>query len=284
MTGPGYIDFLESNAFVSTCRFKAIQWFIHSQRRFNFCMGTVFKAVNYVDRFIETNQCNGWSYWMMELLSLASLSIAIKFGETCPPSLHEIQDGLESCFEASLIQKMELKILRSLGWELNSITPHSYVELITWELSSVMRPFVVDNLSSRLNDVLLASSLDVKSLVYRPSVVAMSGLKCVLEDEECLSYITTFIPQDQQLENLQSCYELMQEILVRCRKQPDANGNPSSPDTVLIKEQVAIYEEQVDLSFIDGPNTLMLLTNGLKRKRGEDGHDHCVTKFNKCVN
>ena len=28
---------------------------------------------------------------MMELLSLACLSIALKFGETCPPSLHEIR-------------------------------------------------------------------------------------------------------------------------------------------------------------------------------------------------
>ena len=29
MTRPGYVNFLESNHFVSSCRFKAIQWFIH---------------------------------------------------------------------------------------------------------------------------------------------------------------------------------------------------------------------------------------------------------------
>ncbi|GKC09335.1 cytochrome b561, DM13 and DOMON domain-containing protein [Tanacetum coccineum] len=33
----------------------------------------------------------GWSHWMIELLSLASLFIAIKFGETGPPKLHQIQ-------------------------------------------------------------------------------------------------------------------------------------------------------------------------------------------------
>ncbi|KVI03383.1 Cyclin-like protein [Cynara cardunculus var. scolymus] len=165
MPESGYKNFLESNRFVASCRCKAIQWFIHSQRRFNFYIGTVYNAVNYIDRFICIHQCPGWNHWMMELLSVASLSIAIKFGETGPPSLHEMQEGLEYCFEAKLIQRMELKIMDSLGWELNCVTPHSYVESITWELSSVIKPYVLDRLTSRLNDDLLASSLGTYSII-----------------------------------------------------------------------------------------------------------------------
>ncbi|XP_071687331.1 putative cyclin-D7-1 [Rutidosis leptorrhynchoides] len=281
MAGSEFVNILESNRFVSNCRMKAFQWFIQSQRRFNCCMGTVFKGMNYLDRFIDSNQCNGWSNWMMELLSLGCLSIALKFGETCPPSLHEIQDGLEYNYEPRLVQKMEMKILKVLRWELNSITPHTYVELINWELKSILKPLVLDDLSSRFNDVVLASSLDVKMLRYRPSVIAMSGLKCVVvkDQEYCLSHITSFIPTGQE-KNLQSCYKTMQEILVRSHKL-EANGNPSSPDTVLAKEPVTIREQQVDLCFIDGPATDMM--NKLKRKRYGD-QDEWVVNHKKCVN
>jgi len=32
-----------------------------------------------------------WKYWMLELLSISCLSVAIKFNEKSPLSLHEIQ-------------------------------------------------------------------------------------------------------------------------------------------------------------------------------------------------
>ncbi|XP_076958008.1 putative cyclin-D7-1 [Bidens hawaiensis] len=274
MTGSSYINFLQKNHFVADCRLKAIHWFIHRQRRFDFGVGTVFNAVNYVDRFIHMNKCHGWSYWMMELLSLASLSIAIKFGETSPPSLREIQEGLEYCFEAKLIQKMEMKILQTLGWEVNSVTPYSYVDLIEWELNQHFKPIV----RSRLDEVLLASSLDVKLLAYRPCVIAVSGLRCILEDEVCLSHITSFIPTDQK-KNVQSCYNKMQEMWVGYQKS-ELNRNPTSPDTVLTKEvQVPIHEENIDLSFIDG---MTATKDKLKRKRVHDhGADDCVRMHKK---
>lgn len=75
-----------------------------------------------------------------------------------------MQEGLEYCFEARLIQKLEFKILESLKWEVNSTTPQSYVDLISWKLGSVMKPFAVDELSSSLNNILLASSLGNLSL------------------------------------------------------------------------------------------------------------------------
>ncbi|GKD42437.1 putative cyclin-D7-1 [Tanacetum coccineum] len=130
MTRPRYVNLLESNQFVSSCRSKVIQWFIHSQSQLSFGIQSLFNAMNYVDRFIDINQFHGSSHLMMELLSLASLTIAIKFGETGPPKLHKIQEGLEYCFEARLIQKMEFKILECLNWEVNSTTPQSYVEPI----------------------------------------------------------------------------------------------------------------------------------------------------------
>lgn len=69
---------------------------------------------------------------------------------------------------------------------------------------------------------------------------------------------------------------MMQQIGVTSSK-PHAKGNPSSPDTVLNKEQVSIYEDQVDLSFIHGG----AVSNKLKRKRKDDYN--VKNKQNKCV-
>ncbi|KAK9069310.1 hypothetical protein SSX86_013426 [Deinandra increscens subsp. villosa] len=262
MITPEYITRLQSDRFLTDWRLKAIRWFLHCQRRFNLGIGSVFKALNYIDRFVDMNKCHGWSYWMMELLSLASFSIAIKFCETCPPSLREIQEGgLEYCFEAKLVQKMEMKILKCLGWEVNSVTPFSYVELIEWEVSRNFKPAFP---RSRLDDILVASSLDVKLLQYRPCVIAMSGVRCILEDEDSLSHITTFIPTDQQ-ENVQSCYMILQEILSGNQQKSkilQPTRNPCSPDTVLTGvAAIPIHEEEIDLSFIDEQPAM------IKRKR-----------------
>ncbi|PWA91749.1 Cyclin-like protein [Artemisia annua] len=285
MTRPGYINFLESNHFLSTFRFKAIQWFIHSQRRLSFGIQSLFNAVNYVDRFIDINQCHGWSHWMMELLSLASLSIAIKFGETGPHTLHEIQEGLEYCFEAKLIEKMEYKILESLKWDIYPTTPQSFVELVTWKLGSVMKPFAADAFTSSLNKLLLASSLEGKMLGYQPSVIFYSGVACVLEDlypsshQEYYPHIASFFlpaADEQYIQVSLSCFEMMQQVWSTSSK-PHSNWDPSSPDTVLTKEQVAIYEDQVDLSFIHGPD----MNKKLKRKRKDDYN--VMNKHKKCV-
>lgn len=90
---------------------------------FNLSFGIVFLTINYLHRFVSICQCNvrivgylsvcnicwlrtfltymrsdnehyfyqDWEYWMLELLSIACLSIAIKFNEISGLSLHEIQ-------------------------------------------------------------------------------------------------------------------------------------------------------------------------------------------------
>ncbi|XP_059428657.1 putative cyclin-D7-1 [Corylus avellana] len=91
MPEDNYVGHLRSENFTSA-RYRATQWLFRSRSRLNLSFGTAFNAVNYLDRFISMNQCNGWSYWMVELLSVACLSVASKFCETCTPTLHEIQE------------------------------------------------------------------------------------------------------------------------------------------------------------------------------------------------
>lgn len=90
---------------------------------------------------------------MFELLSISCLSIAAKFNETSSYPLHQfqvlflsksteniylkseerinvfkkVQEDLETSYAPNLIQQMEVTVLKSLEWRLNSITPFSYV-------------------------------------------------------------------------------------------------------------------------------------------------------------
>ncbi|XP_004305190.1 PREDICTED: putative cyclin-D7-1-like [Fragaria vesca subsp. vesca] len=128
MPQPNYVENLCSNNLV-IARFKSIQWFVKSGSRLNLSLGTVFYAANYLDRFISMN--NAWKYWMVELLSIACLSIASKFNDTCSPTLLEIQmEDLDYSFDSSTIQRMEMMVLEALGWRLASTTAYSYLELM----------------------------------------------------------------------------------------------------------------------------------------------------------
>ncbi|CAL5351321.1 unnamed protein product [Camellia sinensis] len=220
-----YQDHLQSSGLI-LARFRAMQWLLKSQRRLNLSCQTVFNAANYFDRFLSMNQCKGWKYWMVELLAIACLSVAYKFGETTHLPLHEIQmEDLDHSFQSSLIQRMELTLLKTLGWRLGS---------------------------------------NSKFVEFRPCVVAISALRCVIQDSlpsptynAHLDYITRLIPEDQK-DDLIKCHKIMEEKMVW----------PSSPVTVLKME----YNWQVDLSLFNkmhGFNINQLKSSKMKRKREE---------------
>ncbi|TKY63316.1 putative cyclin-D7-1 [Spatholobus suberectus] len=165
MPEPDYTKYLHSNNLIFP-RCRVIQWFIKCRSRFNLSFGTVFFAVNYLDRFVSICQCNDWEYWMLELLSIACLSIAIKFNEMSSLSLHEIQvEGLDYSFQSNVILKMELIILKALGWRLNSVTNVDFLENHLYE-----------KLISRVTELLVQATLDQKMLEFRPSIVGISAL------------------------------------------------------------------------------------------------------------
>nr|POF04426.1 putative cyclin-d7-1 [Quercus suber] len=99
----------------------------------------------------------GREHWMLELLSVACLSIASKFSETCTPSLHEIQmENLDHSFHPSTIQQMELKLLEALGWRLGSTTAYYYVELLMWSTNS-LKPHLHEEFITRVTELLLGA-------------------------------------------------------------------------------------------------------------------------------
>ncbi|KAA8518930.1 hypothetical protein F0562_016296 [Nyssa sinensis] len=280
MPEPRFLDHLKSYNLIMP-RFIAVQWLIKSSRRLNLSFGTVFNAANYLDRFISMNQCQGWECWMFELLSVACLSVASKFDETNPPSLHEIQmEDPDHSFESSLIQRMEMTVLKALGWRLNSTTAYSYVELLTLNIHEhSLKPCLLEESTNQLAEFLLTTLLDFKFLEFRPCVVAISALQCIFEELHPstsgthLAYIFKLIPQDQK-DDLIKCREIMEERLVdRPLYNVIACGSsyycPSSPVTVLTMEQVDIFDCQIDLSLFKMPGSHIDLKSSKKKRKRE---------------
>ncbi|XP_074341787.1 putative cyclin-D7-1 [Apium graveolens] len=242
MPQPGYVDLLDSDRFISIFRRKAIHWLIQTRRGLNLSPETVSNAVNYLDRFISLNRCHGWRYWMVELLSVACLSIASKFNETSPPALLDIQvEGLDHSFRPKLIQEMELKLLQTIQWRLNCKTPYSYVELIIQNLDLSMKPLLIDDLLTRLTDFLLfALCLDHKLLAFRPSVISLCVLRCIPEklipsSDSVLTHFLNLIPPDE-MENLLECHKIIDNELIDDLYNILSSDQPygsSSPVTVL---------------------------------------------------
>lgn len=127
---------------------------------------------------------------MVELLSIACLSIATKFSDTITTTLHEIQvihhqlylaillcivllikesiviylvllcwlkmNDLEHLFNPSTIQQMELMLLDALQWRLATKTAYSFIELFTWNFDFTT-PRFHQQLIMQVNEFLLGS-------------------------------------------------------------------------------------------------------------------------------
>ncbi|RDY02107.1 putative cyclin-D7-1, partial [Mucuna pruriens] len=158
-----------------------------------------------------------WEYWMLELLSIACLSIAIKFNEISALSLHEIQmEGLDYSFHSNTILRMELILLKALGWSLNSVTSYSFVEMLDF-----LEPHLHEKLISPVTDLLLQATLDQKMLEFRPSIVGISALWCTLDQlfpsisDPYIAYIMKLLNQSQK-EDIIRCHKLMETQTLLC--------------------------------------------------------------------
>ncbi|XP_058111111.1 putative cyclin-D7-1 [Magnolia sinica] len=300
-----------------------------TQCRLNLSIGSVFDAVNYLDRYISVNRFMKWKYWMVELLSVACLSIASKCNEVSIPPLLQFQvcdyyyiaflagcyynssfyislmilfhsslllslllkfefllslkkkndavaavvlnfcfmEDLDHSFLPDAIQRMEITVLKALGWRLTCVTAYSYVDLMTWHLHSLPRHIHVA-LTERMTELLLGALSDPKFIEFRPSTVAASALRCGLEEllpsklDTHLSDLASLLPHDRT-DEMDKCHKIMEERVVDPQYSLLTMGPTyglSSPVSVMAPERIDGYDYFVDF-------TLINVTNPKKRKR-----------------
>eukprot|EP00253_Pinus_taeda_P001070 PITA_01070 len=197
----------------------------------------ISSAVNHMDRFLWKNRHDQtWNSWMMELVSIGCLSIAAKMDEINVPPILDFQvEGIDHVFESYTLQRMELIIMKALGWRMNPVTPFSYTEAMAQHLrfDCIVRTSIV----SRVTELLLGSLFEAEFVEFRPSIVALAAMLCALEElvplqaEPHITELSRFLNAEKV--DLQKCYRFMEERIVdplpTSLSSNRLNGKPKFP-------------------------------------------------------
>ncbi|KAK1371314.1 Phosphofructokinase 5 [Heracleum sosnowskyi] len=163
-------------------------------------------------RFLSAYKLPTGEEWMMQLLAVACLSLAAKMEETEVPLSINLQVGESKIlFEAKTIQRMELLVLSTLKWRMQSITPFSFIDRF---LTNTMG----DHLASRLpvfrsTQLILSMINGIDLLEFRPSEIAAAAALSVAGENQTVDTEKALYRLDHRLgkERVAKCVELMKK-------------------------------------------------------------------------
>lgn len=155
------------------------------------------------------------------------------------PVLLDLQVGANLVFEPRTIQRMELLVLSTLGWRMSAVTPISYTNYFVNRLDLAVR--FKRLLMSRVNELILLSTLESRFLRFSPSSVAAAAMLCAFQEilplqaAEQRRYLLCALPKQSQVE-LGSCLALISELFSTTQGlaiKDAENSVPHSPVAVL---------------------------------------------------
>ncbi|KAL3840485.1 hypothetical protein ACJIZ3_025076 [Penstemon smallii] len=198
---------------IHMARLDGIQYILRRRVLLGFKSQTAYLAVTYLDRFLSRRSIDADKSWAVGLLSMACLSLAAKMEECEVPGLSDfcVEDY---SFESKIIQRMELLVLNSLEWKMGSITPfhftHFFVKIFCQNSPS-------RNLFSRIFEVILGATRDVKIMCHMPSVISAAATLFVMDQNLTRNALELKISPlaltgDQKIEDVTSCYYQVQEM------------------------------------------------------------------------
>lgn len=212
-----YLSELQTSQ-MCTERCRAVRWLLKAHSIFNFSPLTAALAVNYFDRYLGQNLALSWKPWMLELLSVACLSIAAKMEEIDVPALLDLQiDGMEHSFHGATVQRMELAVMNGLDWKLRSVTPFAFAEkaISCLDVSHHAKNLLLE----RVSELLLGTLPELEFLDFQPSVMAVSSICCALEEsvpvqaDVLKAWLLKYIPSSEE-NAVGSCCSVLEELVV----------------------------------------------------------------------
>ncbi|KAK1371309.1 Cyclin-D4-1 like [Heracleum sosnowskyi] len=207
-----YLERLRNADLDLKARQEAVDWIGKALSHFNFGPLCAYLSVNYLDRFLSAYKLPPGEEWMMQLLAIACLSLAAKMEETEVPLCLNLQVGESKfLFEAKTIQRMELLVLSTLKWRMQSITPFSFIDRF---LTNTMG----DHLASRLpifrsTQLILSMINGIDLLEFRPSEIAAAAALSVAGENQTVDTKKALYQLDHRLgkERVAMCVELMKK-------------------------------------------------------------------------
>ncbi|PKA55418.1 Cyclin-D3-1 [Apostasia shenzhenica] len=230
-----YAKRLLSGSLDVSVRREAIDWIFKVHAHYNFKPLCAYLSVNYLDRFLSSYELPQGKAWMSQLLAVSCLSLAAKMDETEAPLSIDLQVGeAKFIFESRTIKRMELLVLSTLKWRMQTVSPFSFIDYFLHKLKN-------GDPSSELSvprsvELILSTIRGVEFLAFRPSEIAAATALSVMKEENqtldvenaitCLSHVDK--------ERVLICFEVIQEERIMSSKSAN-NGIPSvsSPIGVL---------------------------------------------------
>ncbi|ERN02909.1 cyclin-D3-1 [Amborella trichopoda] len=210
-----YLIRLQSGVLDSSLRREAVNWIWKVHGHYSFQPLTTYLSVNYLDRFLSCYELPQGKAWMIQLLSVACLSLAAKMEETDVPLSLDLQVGeAKYVFESRTIQRMELLVLSNLKWRMQSVTPFSFVDYFLHKINGddswAPRAYLC-----RSSDIILTTIKGTEFLEFRPSEIAAAVAISVSEESKSLDFNNALAccPNVEKGKVLR-CYELIQEIVL----------------------------------------------------------------------
>ncbi|KAG9452802.1 hypothetical protein H6P81_005706 [Aristolochia fimbriata] len=224
-----------------------------------------YLAINYLDRFVSSQEIPRGKPWILKLVSVSCLSLAAKMKKIVF-SLNEVQSEEGFIFDCETIRRMELLILGALKWRMRSITPFSFVSFFL-SYFNFNDPSLKKCIKARATEIILKAQNDVKLLRYKPSIIAASALLSASHELLPIQFpffkkeISTCIYVNK--DKLFDCLGEMQEVVM--------DGYDSTFDTVYSSETpVCVLDRHCSSSESDKTSGAIMEPELKKRRKMSD--------------
>ncbi|KAK4782300.1 hypothetical protein SAY86_016402 [Trapa natans] len=165
-------DRWSSGDWIKRARVEAFSWIITTRAFFGFQFPTAYLSMTYFDRFLSKRSPVSEDSWAIRLLAVACLSLAAKMEEIHVPLLSDFSSK-DHTFRGEVVQGMELLVLKTIEWRMESITPFLFLHFLVSKLSN--HPLQAD-LIPRTIRLILGMAKEVYILDHRPSSVAAAAV------------------------------------------------------------------------------------------------------------
>ncbi|KAK9946403.1 hypothetical protein M0R45_011870 [Rubus argutus] len=210
-------------------RLEAIAWILRNGAAHGFQFRTAYLSITYFDLFLSKRSFKGDQTTWLRTLSVACLSLAAKMEEQRSPLLSEYK--VEDCIiEWRWINQMELAVLATLEWRLDSITPFPFIDYFITILK-LNQESPSDTKYNRIEGFLMYLTQVTNLMQHRPSVLAAAATIMAFEHQLTragLEVKINSIPALKflEIEEVFSIYRLLQD---KEDKPPEISRTKSCP-------------------------------------------------------
>ncbi|TXG60110.1 hypothetical protein EZV62_014683 [Acer yangbiense] len=236
-------------------------------------------SVNYFDRFLSIYELPREKTWAVQLLAVACLSLAAKLEETEMPQLVDLQINGQVgepkfVFEGKTIQRMELLILNTLKWRMQSCTPCSFIDYFLTKINDNQHPSATS--ISKSLQLILSTIKGIDFLEFKPSEIAAAVAISVSGDMQPQDIDKAMSLIHVEKERAMKCVELIKDLsLMNGCANVAANGSttsssvPQSPDGVLDAACLSYKSEDITVGSCANSSSHNIISSDIKRRKQE---------------